>query len=117
MNAFDNIFFDSGDVVPKELDTTYLGAKFGAFPDPSFEISHRLQSTLITWRRLFHFWKYSEVPKRLKLIIYHAIIKTKLFYGLETLVLLPAHKQQLDAFYLRGLRQIMGDEDNIHRQI
>ena len=44
---------------------------------------------------------------RLKLIIYHATIKTKLFYGLETLVLLPAHKKQLDAFYLRGLRQIM----------
>ena len=42
------------------------------------------------------------------MIIYHAIIKTKLLYGLETLVLLPSHKKQLDAFYLRGLRQILG---------
>ena len=95
-------------MVSKEFETTYLGAKFGAFPDPGLELSNRLQQTLITWRRLFLFWKYSEVPTRLKLIIYHSIIKTKLFYGLETLVLLPAHKQQLDAFYLRGLRQIMG---------
>ena len=108
MNAFDNITFETGEVVSKELETTYLGAKFGVFPDPGLELSNRLQQTLIIWRRLFLFWKYSEVPIRLKIIIYHAIIKTKLLYGLETLVLLPAHKRQPDAFYLRGLRQIMG---------
>ena len=78
---------------------------------------------MITWRRLFLFWKYSEVPTRLKLIIYHATIKTKLFYGLETLVLLPSHKQQMDAFYLRGLRQIMRmkttfiDRTNTNRRV
>ena len=107
INSNRSITFATGTPVPKEYDVTYLGAKFAAVPDPQSEVNNRIQNTMTTWRKLFLFWKYSTIPTRTKLIIYHSIIKTKLCYGLETLTLPPACTSKLDAFYLKGLRQIM----------
>ena len=42
-----------------------------------------------------------------KIIIYDAIIRSKLLYGLETIQLTTSMKKELDAFQLRGLRQIL----------
>ena len=107
MNSYRTVFFANGEPVPKELDTVYLGSKFTIVPDPRVELEFRLRSAYLTWKKLFIFWRHSQMPPRLKLIIYHAIIKTKLFYGLETLILNKSQQNLLDAFYLRGLRQIM----------
>ena len=55
INVQDVITFFTGEPMAKELDTMYLGTKFAAFPDPHLELTYRLQSSLLTWRRLFCF--------------------------------------------------------------
>lgn len=39
--------------------------------------------------------------------MYDAIIRNKLLYGLETVQLIESQKREIDAFQMRGLRQIM----------
>ena len=55
MHSLRNIYFRDGSVVPKEVDTTYLGAKYSTYPDPGLELDHRLQACYSTWRKLFLF--------------------------------------------------------------
>ena len=79
LNSFRKVTLMDGQAVPKESDTTYLGAKFGAFPDPGAELDNRLQSAFLTWRKLFLFWKYGEVPQRLKLSFTTPLLKPNSF--------------------------------------
>ena len=49
-----------------------------------------------------------ENPTRWKLIIFDAVIKSKLMYGLESAQLNDSLKNKLDVFQLKGLRKILG---------
>ena len=60
-----------------------------------------------TWYKLEPYWKASGASKKWKLIIYDAIIRSKLLYGLETIHLTQAMSRKLDAFQMRGLRRIL----------
>ncbi len=53
------------------------------------------------------FWKHGLVTKRLKILRFNANIQTKLVYGLHTIALTDAMVSKLNAFQLRGYRQIM----------
>ena len=61
-------------------------------------------------KRLENFWKHSNTPKRLKLHVYDAVIRSKLLYGLDTANITQSLLKRMDAFQLRGLRQILGIE-------
>ena len=45
--------------------------------------------------------------KKLRLVIYDAVIKSKWLYNLETVFLTQSLRKKLEAFQLRGLRQIL----------
>ena len=60
-----------------------------------------------TWYKVEPYWKASGANKKWKLIIYDAIIRSKLLYGLETIHLTQAMSRKLDAFQMRGLRRIL----------
>ena len=47
------------------------------------------------------------ITKRRKLMFYNAMIHSKLIYGLHTLVITDAMASKLNAFQLKGFRQIM----------
>ena len=54
-----------------------------------------------------NYWKATKANQRWQLIIYDAIIRSKLLYGLEALQLTEAMSKKLDTFQLKGLRQIL----------
>ena len=58
-------------------------------------------------KKLEDYWKHADCPLREKLIIYDAIVRTKLMYGLESAHLTETLKEQIDVLQRKGLRQIM----------
>ena len=61
----------------------------------------------MAWKATGTFWKHSNVNTRNKIHVYNAIIQAILLYGLETAQLNPSNLQRLNAFQLKGLRQIL----------
>jgi hypothetical protein len=53
------------------------------------------------------YWKATDSSKKWKLLIYDAIIKSKLLYGMETTHVTKVMQKKIDAFQLRGLRKIL----------
>ena len=51
--------------------------------------------------------KKASTPKRIKIAIYDALIRSKLVYGLESLFLTTAQEAKITSFQLKGLRQIL----------
>ena len=54
------------------------------------------------------YWKATNASKKWQLLAYDAIIKSKLLYGLETAQVSKAELNRIDAFQIRGIRQILG---------
>ena len=71
------------------------------------EVSQRIQDTKRTWLRLDSLWKDPSSNPKWKLLIYDAVIRSKLLYSLETVHLTGTLRKKLDAFHLRGLRKIL----------
>jgi len=72
------------------------------------EITYQMQQVTVTWERLQTYWKATDASKKWQLLAYDAIIKSKLLYGLETAQASKADLKRIDAFQLRGIRQILG---------
>ena len=53
------------------------------------------------------FWKQSNCTPRQKILVYDAVIRSKLLYGLESAELRPSDLNKIDTFQLKGLRQIL----------
>ena len=71
------------------------------------EVSQRIQDTKRTWLRLDLLWKDRSTHPKWKLLVYDAVIRSKLLYSLETIHLTGSLRKKLDAFHLRGLRKIL----------
>ena len=71
------------------------------------EISNKIHEVRKTWFKLFPYWKATGASKKWKLIVFDAVIRSKLLYGLETVQLTQAMCKKIDAFQLRGLRRIL----------
>ena len=102
-----HIHFGDGTILDKAQDATYLGNNWNHTVDLKREISQRIQDAMTTWRRLAIFWKASNISKKWQLVVYDAVIKGKLLYNLETVSLTQSLRKKLEAFQLRGLRQIL----------
>ena len=53
------------------------------------------------------FFKGSNCSKKCKIRVYDAVVRSKLAYGLESLQINECLKARIDAFHLKGLRQIL----------
>ena len=62
---------------------------------------------MATWKKLDIFWKRTNCPAKFKLIVYDAVIRSKLVYGLNCVHIPEAVITQLNAFQLKGLRKIL----------
>ena len=112
MNNDGIIHFYDGTVLTKSYESTYLGNEINRDVNIAHEILNKMQCQMqevrCTWLKLNAYWKATRATKRWKIILYDAIIRSKLLYGLETIHLTPALAKKLDAFQYRGLRKIMG---------
>eukprot|EP00959_Pyramimonas_sp_CCMP1952_P362387 7589644-Pyramimonas_sp.AAC.1 len=75
--------------------------------DPVREVNKRISDCFVTWKKLGEFWKHADCSVRLKLGVYDAVVRSKLIYGLESVQVNVALKKKIDAFQLKGLRQIL----------
>ena len=53
------------------------------------------------------FWKHGDGTVKQKILVYDAIVRANLLYGLESAQLNDSLLRTLDTFQLKGLRQIM----------
>ena len=59
----------------------------------------------------------SNCSVRQKLIVYDAVVRTKLIYGMESAQINDAVKNKIDAFQMKGLRQILKMESTYAQKI
>ena len=108
MNSDGNIHFPDGVPLDKKYESTYLGHEINKESNIMHEISNKFQEVRGTWMKLHAYWKATNASKKWQLIIFDAIVRSKLLYGLETLHLTQGMAQKLDVFQLKGLRKILG---------
>jgi hypothetical protein len=107
MNTDGNVKFGDGTSLTQSFEAMYLGCELNKEVNIKLEISNKMNEVRKTWFKLAPYWKSHTASTKWQLIIYDAIIRSKLLYGLETVHLTPAMERQIDAFQMRGLRQIM----------
>ena len=94
-----NCFFN-GEDVPEADKTEYLGGTINAKADPMIEINKRLAGAWYVWQKLKDFWRDGLLSKREKILIYDALVSSKLLYGLHTLPLNDNLLNKLNVFHL-----------------
>lgn len=57
--------------------------------------------------KLGDYWRQCKATRKQKMVVYNAIVKAKVMYGLESAHLTTAWLQKLNAFQLKGLRGIL----------
>ena len=92
---------DSGSLV-------YLGSLLTSDGKADSELSRRIGMASGDFKSLQRFLSHARVNKRRKLELLHALIISKLQYGLSTICLVKAQKRRLDGFYARCLRRVLG---------
>jgi hypothetical protein len=107
LNSEAVINFSDDTEVKIEHEITYLGAKLNDQLNIHKEITAKIQQTMGTWKKLGPYWKKAAIPNRVKLLVYDALIRSKLVYGFETATMNDNAKKRIDAFQLKGLRQIL----------
>ena len=106
-NARSSIRFKSGERMTCVQETTYLGASVSKRVDPRQEIRRRISATMVIFKKLDIFWLKTNCNKKWKLLVYDAVITSKLLYGLETLEPTESAGKLLNTFQLKGLRKIL----------
>ena len=107
-NADQHVHFADGTRVPEVEEVTYLGSILSKTHNIRKEAASRTSVAMVVWKRLDIFWKKSHCPAKFKLIVYDAVIRSKLVYGLDC-VHIPKHvMSKLNTFQLKGLRKILG---------
>ena len=107
MNNEEDIHLHDGESLKDIAETMYLGNELNNKADIGLELQHRKQEVRKTWFKLNAYWKAKDTSKKWQIIVFDAIIRSKLTYGLETVQLTDSMKKELDAFQLRGIRQIL----------
>ena len=102
------VHFETGEELTRSRAVDYLGTRISTEVDPAREINRRIVSARVAEEKLRTFWREGRLSRRWRLIIYQSVVVTTLIYGLEVLPLNETWGKKLDAFYVRGLRRIMG---------
>ena len=100
--------FKDGTLVKHTDEATYLGGILTKSVNISTEISSRIASATATWKSLDMFWTQACCSLKNKILIYNAVIRSKLLYALETVEIPTSQISRLEAFQLKGLRKILG---------
>ena len=108
MNNDGSVHFDNQEPLPKRFETTYLGNEINREANIWHEILNKMQEVRKTWFRLLPYWKATNANLKWQLLIFDAVMKSKIIYGLETVHLTQAMMKKIDAFQLRCLRKFLG---------
>ena len=101
------VFFPNGTPVTKHQSIKYLGATFSATLDTGMITRQKITEATATMRSLAPLWSDNYIIQTWKLVVYNAVIRSRIFYTLETLELTPGQQRALDTLFFRGLRRIL----------
>ena len=101
------VVFPDGIPVTKHDQIKYLGTIFCNTLNVNVIVRQKLTEAAANLRQLQPLWTNQQIPPAWKLIVFNAIIRTRIFYTLETAELTPSHQKLLDTLYYRGLRKIL----------
>ena len=107
MQAPANIIFSDGVLLPKAQEASYLGNNLNQIVNIRHEVVQRIQDVKPTRLKLHVFWRDSSANRKWQLLIYDALIRSRLLYGLERIHLTKSLTSKLNAFHHRGLRKIL----------
>ena len=82
--------FPNGEILKKRTSTTYLGNDLNSRADLNVEVTQKSGETRRTWLKLAAYWKATNASTKWQLIIFDAVVRSKLMYGLETAALTEA---------------------------
>ena len=102
-----HIRFRNGENMSSTQEAIYLGAAITEKADPKHEIYRRISNTMPVLKRLDIFWNKTSCNRKWKMLVYNAVITTKILYGLESLEPTDSTGRLLDTFQLKGLRKIL----------
>ena len=102
LNCTQRIRFRDRTLVPLVSEARYLGCVVNDKGDPKREVNKRLSETYLIWKKLEMLWKHSDGSVKEKLIVYDAVVRSKLVYALESLQINDDLKRKMDAFQLKG---------------
>jgi len=98
--------FKTGDKIPTDIETTYLGAIVRKDHNTRREITRKISSCFATLKRLDIFWSNSNCPAKFRLQVFDAVVRSKLVYGLESVMITKTLLSKLDTLQLTGRRKI-----------
>ena len=106
MNTEEQQTFKAGQKLLAAEEGTYLGKTLNRKENAAQEVEKQMQQTNITMWKLNQYWKATEASNKWQLLIFDAVIKSKLLYGMETLQLTEALSNKIDAFQIKGFRNM-----------
>ena len=101
------VYFPDRTPVTKHESIKYLGATFHAKLDMGHILRLKVSEAAQTLRTLAPLWSDTQITTAWKLTVFNALIRTRIFYTLETLEITPSQQKKLDTLYYRGLRKIL----------
>jgi hypothetical protein len=103
----DGISAPGGGKLQAATSLQYLGAVINRDGRLDSEVSRKVGIAKSDFRELSKLWNHANVPVKEKLEFFHALIMSRLEYGLSSVWLVTAQRRRLDGFYARCLRRIL----------
>jgi len=103
----DGISAPGGGKLQAATSLQYLGAVINRDRRLDSEVSRKVGIAKSDFRELSKVWNHANVPVKEKLEFFHALIMSRLEYGLSSVWLVTAQRRRLDGFYARCLRRIL----------
>ena len=96
--------FKNGEQISTADETLYLGAIIRKDHSVRSEITRKFGACFATLKRLELFWNNNNCPKKFRLQVFDAVVRSKLVYGLESVMLTNSLRTKLNVLQLKGLR-------------
>lgn len=100
--------FKNNGKIPTDSETMYLGASIHKDHNVRREVTRKIGSCFVTMKKLQIVWGNNQCPKKFRFQVFDAVLRSKLVYGLESVMLTKALENRLDTLQLKGLRKILG---------
>ena len=97
-----------GSVIPPSEVMTYLGAAIYADGSIKRELNRKLGRAWADFSKLARLWNHASLRKEREILMYIAVVVSRLLYGLNTAWLNVAEQRRLNGFHCRCLRKTVG---------
>ena len=93
--------------ITKQHEATDLGAKLTKNKYVNRKINEIIRSFMAAWKNLDEYWIHGNTRIKDTIIVFNAIIRSKLMYGLESVQLNNNHISIINTVQIKGLRDIL----------